>query len=195
MGDVRIRLASANPHKVEELRRALTGWDVEPLELESALELPEETGSTYEENALLKARFARSHAPADEWVVADDSGVEAEALGGRPGVHSARWSDAWIATMLAELRGREDRRGRYVCVLAAVSPNGEELVVTGELPGAFALQPRGAEGFGYDPIFVPEGETRTVAELGNAWKETHSHRARAARALRQALADEELVSL
>jgi XTP/dITP diphosphohydrolase len=180
---VRLLLASENPHKLEELRRALPEWEVEPL----LLELPPEQGHTYEENALAKARFARGRAPAGEWVVADDSGVEAEALGGRPGVHSARWSDRWIETMLAELASERDRRGRYVSVLAAVSPTGDEIVVRGELPGTFAHAPRGEEGFGYDPIFVPEGESKTVAELGNAWKQGHSHRARAARALHDAL--------
>jgi XTP/dITP diphosphohydrolase len=181
---VRVRLASTNDHKLEELRSALSGWQVEPLELE----LPPEDGSTYEENALLKARFARPHAAGDEWVVADDSGVEAEALRGRPGVASARWSTTWIETMLAELEGQKNRRGRYVCVLAALSPRGVEVVVRGELPGTFAEAPRGREGFGYDPIFVPEGESRTVAELGNAWKQEHSHRAHAARALQEAVA-------
>jgi XTP/dITP diphosphohydrolase len=181
---VRARLASANPHKLEELRRALPGWEVEPLDAD---DWPAETGATYEENARIKARFARGAAAADDWVVADDSGVEAEALGGRPGIHSARWSGAWVETMLAELDGVSDRRGRYVCVLVAVAPDGGEVVARGELPGAFAEEPRGSEGFGYDPIFVPEGETQTVAELGNTWKAEHSHRARAARALARAM--------
>ncbi len=85
--------------------------------------------------------------------------------------------------MLAELAGSDGRGGRYVCVLVAISPDGEEVVTRGELAGSFSLEPRGTEGFGYDPIFVPAGETRTVAELGDAWKAEHSHRARAARAL------------
>jgi XTP/dITP diphosphohydrolase len=182
---VRIRLASANADKLAELRRALTGWEVEPIRVE----LPPEVGETYEANALAKARFAAGAVGGDEWVVADDSGVEADALGSRPGVHSARWSDRWIEQMLAELDGAQDRSGRYVCVLAAVSPAREEVVVSGELRGSFALAPRGDEGFGYDPIFVPEGEHRTVAELGNSWKASNSHRARAARALERALRD------
>jgi XTP/dITP diphosphohydrolase len=181
---VRARLASANPHKLKELRRALPAWEVEPLDAD---DWPAETGATYEDNARIKARFARGLAAAGEWVVADDSGVEAEALGGRPGIHSARWSGAWVETMLAELDGVADRRGRYVCVLVAIAPDGKEIAVRGELPGAFAEAPRGSEGFGYDPIFVPEGETQTVAELGNTWKAEHSHRARAARALAERL--------
>jgi XTP/dITP diphosphohydrolase len=182
---VRARLASANAHKLAELRRALSGWEVEPLASEH---WPEETGATYEENARIKARFARGLAGADEWAIADDSGVEASALGGRPGIHSARWSGAWVETMLGELAGRDDRSGRYVCVLVAISPAGEEVVARGELEGSFAEEPRGSEGFGYDPIFVPAGESLTVAELGNAWKDEHSHRARAARALAERLA-------
>jgi XTP/dITP diphosphohydrolase len=175
----RLRLASGNEHKLEELRRALPNWQLDLL----PLDYPAEDGSTYEENARIKARYARAHVGADEWVVADDSGVESIALGGRPGIHSARWSGAWVETLLAELAGSDDRRGRYVCVLVAISPSGEEVVARGELQGTFAEAPRGSEGFGYDPIFVPNGETRTVAELGNAWKATHSHRARAAQAL------------
>jgi XTP/dITP diphosphohydrolase len=180
---MRLRLASGNEHKLEELRRALPGFTLDLL----PLAYPPEDGDSYVENARIKARHARVHAPGNEWVVADDSGVEAEALGGRPGIHSARWSGAWIEAMLAELAGAEDRRGRYVSVLVAISPAGEELVARGELRGTFATEPRGSEGFGYDPIFVPEGETSTVAELGNEWKSTHSHRARAAQALAHSL--------
>ena len=182
----RLLLASGNAHKLAELGRALPEWELEAL----VLDYPPEDGSTYEANARIKARFARAHAPAVDWVVADDSGVEADALGGRPGIHSARWSGAWIETMLAELEGRSDRGGRYVCVLVAIAPDGRELVARGELAGAFAEAPRGSEGFGYDPIFVPAGETRTVAELGDAWKDDHSHRALAARELARALAGE-----
>jgi XTP/dITP diphosphohydrolase len=181
---MRLRLASANAHKLDELRRVLPGWELDVL----PLDYPPEDGATYEENARIKARHARAHAPADEWVAADDSGVEAVALGGRPGIHSARWSGAWVETMLAELQGSEDRGGRYVCVLVAISPDGEEVVARGELTGSFSREPRGSEGFGYDPIFVPDGESRTVAELGNEWKAEHSHRARAARTLAGELA-------
>jgi len=181
---IRARLASGNAHKLAELRRLLPGWELEAL----PLDYPPEDGDTYEANARIKARFAREHAPPDEWVLADDSGVEAVALDGRPGIHSARWSGAWIETMLAELEGRNDRGGRYVCVLVAISPDGEEVVARGELAGSFATDPRGDEGFGYDPIFLPAGEEYTVAELGNAWKDGHSHRASAARRLALAVA-------
>ena len=101
-------------------------------------------------------------------------------------MQSARWADDGVARALEELEGANDRRARYVCELVALSPDGAELRGTGILQGTIAAEPRGDEGFGYDPIFVPDGETQTVAELGNAWKRAHSHRARAARALHSA---------
>ena len=113
-----------------------------------------------------------------------------EGLGGRPGVQSARFAGGeHVARLLAELEGveREARRGRYVCELVALSPEGEEVRGTGILAGRIADEPRGSEGFGFDPIFVPNGDVRTVAELGDEWKAENSHRARAAKALLGAL--------
>ena len=178
------RLASRNPNKARELERSLPGWEISLLE---GGELPPEEGSTYYENARAKARFGRQ---AGVWTLGEDSGIEVDGLGGRPGIRSARWADDGVARLLEELAGvdGEGRRARYVCELVAVSPAGSELRGTGTLAGRIAERPRGTEGFGYDPIFVPEGETRTVAELGDAWKGEHSHRARAGRALRAALA-------
>jgi XTP/dITP diphosphohydrolase len=121
-------------------------------------------------------------------MLGEDSGIEVTALGGAPGIHSARWADDPIARVLAELEGIEVRRALYVCELVAIGPGGEEVRGTGTLAGRIAEEPRGSEGFGYDPVFVPDGEERTVAELGNAWKRANSHRARAAAALRAALA-------
>ena len=147
---------------------------------------PEETGDTFHANARLKARAASDATglPA----LADDSGVVVHGLHGQPGIHSARWTDDPIGELLAKLSGRGDRGARYRCVIVALGPDGREIVVAGSLEGRIALEPRGSEGFGYDPIFVPEGEERTVAELGDAWKRRNSHRARAAAALRAALA-------
>jgi len=116
-------------------------------------------------------------------VLGEDSGIEVAALGGAPGIESARWAGDGVARLLAELKDVADRRARYVCELVALSPDGEELRGTGTLEGTIAHAPRGGEGFGYDPVFVPRGETQTVAELGNEWKREHSHRARAAAAL------------
>ncbi len=175
------RLASGNAHKLEELRAALPGWELELLETPDPY--PEEDGDTYYENALAKARVGRAVGPADAWMLGEDSGIEAASLGGRPGIASARWAEDGVAQLLAELDGEPDRRARYVCELVALTPAGEELRGTGVLDGTIATARRGDEGFGYDPVFVPDGETRTVAELGNEWKRRNSHRARAAAAL------------
>jgi XTP/dITP diphosphohydrolase len=181
---LKARFCSQNPHKLDEMRAALPGWE---LELLDADDYPPESGDTYYENAAGKARYGRALAPADAWTIGDDSGIELAALGGAPGVRSARWADDWVARTLEALADADDRRARYVCELVAISPAGDESRGTGILEGEIAREPRGDEGFGYDPIFVPLGESRTVAELGDAWKREHSHRARAARALHSAI--------
>ena len=187
----RVVLASRNPHKLRELAALLPGWPLEPLERG---DYPEETGSTFAENARAKAAFARRFVTA-AWILAEDSGLEVDGLGGRPGVYSARFAgpgatdEENVRRLLEELGGAEGaaRRARYVCELVAVTPAGEELEARGVLAGRIARQPRGSGGFGYDPVFVPEGAERTVAELGDAWKAERSHRAQAARALRAAV--------
>jgi len=125
---------------------------------------------------------------ADRSMVADDSGLEVAALGERPGVQTARWAEGrHVEKILDALEGVGDRRARYVCELVALSPDGEERRGTGVLRGSITTAPAGAEGFGFDPVFVPECESRTVAELGDRWKAEHSHRALAARALLEVL--------
>jgi XTP/dITP diphosphohydrolase len=181
---VTLLLASRNENKLRELRAALPDWEIALLD---APDEPAEDGATFLDNARIKARHGREHAPADAWVAGEDSGIEVAALEGRPGVESARWSANWIEDLLAALVGVEDRRARYVCELVALAPDGAEQHATGTLTGRIADGPAGSEGFGYDPIFVPDGHASTVAELGNAWKAEHSHRARAARALAEAL--------
>jgi len=161
----------------------LPGWE---LELLGAAEFPPEEGDTYYENARGKAEFGRSLAGPEAWTIGEDSGIELAALGGAPGMRSARWADDGVARALEELADVDDRRARYVCELVALAPAGEERRGTGILDGTIAEERRGSEGFGYDPIFIPDGEAQTVAELGNAWKREHSHRALAARALRSA---------
>jgi XTP/dITP diphosphohydrolase len=176
------RLCSTNPGKLRELRAALPGWEIELLGTDA---YPPETGETYYQNALAKAQFGRSR-ERDVWVIGEDSGIEVRGLDGRPGVHSARFGgDDPVGRLLAELRDveGEGRRARYVCELVALTPDGEERRGTGVLDGRIDRGRCGSEGFGYDPIFVPDGEERTVAELGNDWKRTNSHRARAAAAL------------
>jgi XTP/dITP diphosphohydrolase len=174
------KLCSTNEGKLRELRAALPEWRIELL---GAREYPPEVGETYYENARAKADFGRASV-LDEWVIGEDSGLEVDGLGGRPGVSSARFGgDDPVGRLLAELEDVRERDARYVCELVALSPDGEEHRGTGVLEGRIGHEPRGSEGFGYDPIFVPADEERTVAELGNDWKRLHSHRARAAAAL------------
>lgn len=177
---MRLVLASRNENKLRELRAVLPGWEVELLD---APDEPVEDADTFLANARLKALHGRDCAPEGAWVAGEDSGIEVAALGGRPGVRSARWAEDGVARLLEELGDAEDRRARYVCELVVLAPDGGELAVRGTLEGEIAHAARGDEGFGYDPVFVPLGESRTVAELGNAWKARHSHRAQAAHAL------------
>jgi XTP/dITP diphosphohydrolase len=183
---VKLVLATRNPHKVREFARLLPGHEVEPLPRE--IELPPEVGDTFEANALPKARAAA--AATGRLAFADDSGIEAAALGGAPGVRSARFAGerATDEENLAKLL-RDAPAGsglRYVCVIALVDPDAEtEQVVHGLCAGRLAEAPRGDGGFGYDPAFLPDDDTsgRTMAELSDAEKDAISHRGRAARAL------------
>ncbi len=182
---MRAVLCSQNAHKARELEVLLPGWTIEPLAADG---YPPETGTSYHANARIKAAYGHTVRP-DAWTIGEDSGIEVAALGGRPGIESARYAPEGapaIAKLLVELDGVTDRRARYVSELVAIGPGGEELRGSGVLIGEIADEARGSEGFGYDPIFVPDGESRTVAELGNEWKAHNSHRARAARALRDA---------
>lgn len=178
----RLALATGNAHKVAEVQSILgDGWSVEALDPDV-----EETGATFEDNALLKARAAC--AATGRLAVADDSGIEIDALDRRPGIHSARWTveQDWIPRVLRELEAvpGATRTARYVAAAAAVWPDGAEVVVRGVVEGHVADAPRGAGGFGYDPIFVPaEGDGRTFAEMSAGDKHVLSHRGRAFRAL------------
>jgi len=183
---VRATLCSRNAHKARELEALLPGWTIASLDCD---DYPEETGATYYDNARMKAEFGHRHS--EGWVLADDSGIEVEALDGRPGVHSARYAPEGapaVAKLLGELDGVADRAARYVAELVLLAPDGAEYRGTGTLAGRIAIEPSGTKGFGYDPVFVPDGEERTVAELGDEWKALNSHRARAAQALLRALA-------
>jgi XTP/dITP diphosphohydrolase len=121
-------------------------------------------------------------------MLGEDSGIEVDGLDGRPGIESARFGGTDpVGTLLDALQGVHNRRARYVAELVALSPSGEEFRGTGVLEGRIVDEARGSEGFGYDPIFVPDGEEQTVAELGNEWKRKNSHRARAAGALLDAI--------
>jgi len=182
---MRLVLATRNEHKVREVGRLLDGVVVE--RLPDAVALPPEDGDTFAANALGKARAAA--AATGRPAIADDSGIEAAALGGAPGIFSARFAgpDATDADNLAKLR-REAPAGsalRYVCVMAYASPDGAERTFTGVCDGTLADGERGAGGFGYDPAFLPAGggDGRTMAELTDAEKDAISHRGRATRAL------------
>jgi XTP/dITP diphosphohydrolase len=181
-------LATRNPHKVEEMRRLFepAGFALEPLDAE--VELPPEDGLTFADNALPKARAAAT--ATGRASVADDSGIEAAALGGAPGVRSARYAgaDATDEENLVKFEAEvpPDSRLRYVCAVAYVNPEtGEERVFFGDCRGRMARERRGSGGFGYDPVFVPDatGDNRTMAELTDAEKDAISHRGHAARAL------------
>ena len=188
---MRLVLATRNAHKVREFARLLDGVEVEALP--DDVELPPETGSTYEQNALIKARAAAL--ATGRAAIADDSGIEAEALDGRPGVFSARFAGEGASDTqnLAKLiAGAPAGSGlQYVCALVHVSPEGAEQRFEGRCAGTMASEPRGEGGFGYDPVFLPSGERsrRTMAELSDVEKDAISHRGIAARALRAWLAD------
>jgi len=184
---VRLVVATRNEHKLGELRALLPDHELVPLP--AAVEVPPETGATFAENARVKARAAAR--ATGEPAIADDSGIEAAALGGRPGVRSARFagehaSDAEnLARLLREVPLAGDRRVAYVCALAYAQPDGPEELFEGTCSGTLAPEPRGSGGFGYDPAFVPDDVPggRTMAELDPAEKDAVSHRGRAARML------------
>jgi len=191
MAPMRLLLATRNDHKLREFERLLGTVELDPLP--DGLPSPEETGDTYADNALIKARAAA--AATGRPAIADDSGIESEALDGAPGVRTARFAGegATDGENLAKL-GREAPAGtrlRYVCVIAHVAPGGAEHLFEGTTTGTVAPEPRGDGGFGYDPLFVPDdgpADGRTMAELSDADKDAISHRGRAARALAEWLA-------
>ena len=194
----RLLLATRNAHKLVELDRILVAEAVTGLTVVGLADVPEfpeapETGATFEENAVAKARdaVAATGLPA----VADDSGIAVDALRGMPGVLSARWAGtakddgANLRLLLEQLADVPDERrgGAFVCAAALVTPAGAETIVRGEWPGTIARAPRGSNGFGYDPIFLPEGLNLTSAELPAEEKDRLSHRGRALRLLLPAL--------
>lgn len=183
---MRLVVATHNAHKVREL-----GQILDPLL--PGIELsgydgpePDEDGDTFEANALLKARAAVAHTGVA--AVADDSGIAVAALGGAPGIHSARYAGTRVdadnvAKLLADLAGVADRSAQFVCAAALVLPDGREYLAVGRWPGTVLHAATGVNGFGYDPVFQPEGMTGSSAELEPARKNEISHRARAFREL------------
>jgi XTP/dITP diphosphohydrolase len=194
----RVVLATRNAHKVAELNRILAdaGFAGELVGLDEFPDAPDvpETGTTFADNALLKARAIAAHTglPA----VSDDSGLTVHALHGMPGILSARWSGkhgddrANLELVLGQLADIDHRCAEFVCVAALALPDGsQEWTTAGVLPGSLAREPRGTNGFGYDPIFVPDGMETTTAELSPQDKDAISHRGRAFRAIAPIIAD------
>lgn len=188
---MRMVLATGNMKKLEELQRILEGLDVDLVPMtDLGIEGAEETGETFTANALIKARAVveETGLPA----IADDSGLEVDALNGEPGVHSARYAgderddDANNEKLMQELAGlpEEMRTARFVCVIALVTPDGHEWTVRGEMEGTITDEAHGEHGFGYDPYFIPKGCQVTSAELEPEEKDAISHRGKALRALR-----------
>ena len=182
---MKVLIASRNAHKIQEIREI---FDLPGVEWVSTAEFPDlhdvvEDGDTFEANAVKKAtELARA---TGLWALADDSGLEVAALGNAPGVYSARYAGEPCnhannnAKLLRELAGKNDRSARFRCVAALSDPAGRAETVSGSCPGHIIEKVRGAKGFGYDPLFVPEGHDRTFAEMGNELKNTMSHRGRA----------------
>ena len=172
-------VATHNPHKVREIAQILPGFEIVPDDPEGV----EENAPDFAGNALIKVRaIAARHR--GEWCLADDSGLEVAALGGAPGVHSARYAGEPSNTpnnnalLLKNLTGVADRRARFTCCCALVDPSGAEHVVEGHCPGRIAEKAAGVAGFGYDPLFVPDGYDRSFAELSADEKNEISHRGR-----------------
>ncbi len=184
---MRIIFATNNENKVLEVTAILAKFDVPVESAASAGGMPDvpECGTTFAENAVAKARAAaqRFNVPA----LADDSGLEVAALGGRPGVYSARYAGPGCTytdnnrKLLAEMATSdpEDRRARFICTAVLILPDGREFIVEGELVGRITTEPRGTGGFGYDPVFIPDGHERTLAEMSPEEKNAISHRRKA----------------
>lgn len=190
-GAVKIYLASGNTHKAAELQ-ALADQSKLPIEIVSARavggmpQVNEDTG-TFLGNARKKALALRGKLPPDAWALADDSGLCVDALGGAPGVESAYYAGpqgdgaANLAKLIAVMQDVPEARrsAHFICVLVLIAPEGNEQVFGGACDGVLRREPRGGAGFGYDPVFVPNGYTQTYAELGEDVKNQISHRARA----------------
>jgi len=188
--------ATTNKDKFKEVKELLKTL---PVEVHGAFELPhysapQENGNTFLENAKIKARFLKAMRP-DAWILADDSGLEVNGMKGLPGVHSARYAgprarDIENTTkLLTQMRIQNviDKSAQFKCVMVLLSPTGEETVSEGSLKGSISNELKGKTGFGYDPVFIPENETKTIAELGLAVKNRLSHRAQALRLIRTRL--------
>jgi len=188
-------VSTTNQGKLNEFRNLLgAAVDIHSVSELKFYAAPPETGQSFEDNARIKAKTLKALKPG-VWVVADDSGLEAAGLNGLPGIHSARYagdkaSDGEnIAKLLKmiQIRSAGNRAAQMVCVLVAYDPSGKEHVIHGVVKGQISTTARGKAGFGYDPVFVPEGQDKTYAELGPAVKNQGSHRSQAIRELLKAM--------
>ncbi len=189
---MKLVIATRNKHKLDEIRAM---FSVPGLEVVSALDFPDladvdEDGVTFEANAIKKAQACAKGTGL--WALADDSGLEVDALGGEPGVRSARYAGEPVSypannkKLLAEMKGRADRRARFRCVIALSSPSGVVKTVEGRCEGTIAKKASGSQGFGYDPLFIPNGFSKTFAEMEPQLKNAISHRGLALARAREA---------
>lgn len=190
-------IATGNKGKLEEYKILMSS--VEGIKIHSQNELPTfttrpEDGKTFEDNARIKAKTLRA-VKNTTWVLGEDSGLMVEGLNNLPGIHSARYagpkaSDSENVSKLLKmmaLKPMANRNAKFVCSVVLYTPTGEEWVIQGEMKGKIATKPSGLHGFGYDPVFIPEGQEKTLAELGGGYKNQHSHRAMAIRAILERL--------
>ncbi len=190
-------IATGNKGKLAEYKLLLR--EIADLKVFSQGDIPSftprpEDGKTFEENARIKAKTLRA-VKNNVWVLGEDAGLVVEGLGGLPGIHSARYagpkaSDSENVAKLLKmmtLKPMQNRNAKFVCTTVVYTPTGEEWIFTGELKGTIASKPAGLHGFGYDPVFVPEGQTQTLAEIGSGYKSQHSHRSQALRAFLERL--------
>ena len=189
-----IWVATTNLGKLREFKDLLPNAVIKSTKDLSSYSPPDEVGKSFEENARIKARYLRA-IKTENWVIGEDSGLEVDGLNKLPGVHSARYAGPKATDVenysklikMISLRCANKRGAQFVSCLVAYSPEGKEYVMQGELPGTISKVPKGTEGFGYDPVFIPNGEEKTLAELGVAFKNKVSHRAQAIRKLTEIL--------
>ena len=190
---MKILLCTQNKYKAEEFAHLLPGLEIDLMD--QNIIMPPESADTYEGNARIKADFGRS-IDTNTWVLADDSGLEITALGNNPGVKSARFAGenstieqnkALVFEKLKTHTQESERRAKFICVLILVSPTGEEFITRGESHGYISLEPSHRSGFGYDPMFIPDGHNKTYTSLDHHIKMQISHRARACKNLLEIL--------